>query len=52
MVQGAYAKSFNTKKKIYDALADEIIAAYNVDQQKSNAISKKLELERQADASR
>lgn len=51
MVQGAYSKSFNTKKKITESLADEIIKAYNLDNT-SNAISKKLELERQADASR
>ncbi len=51
MTQGAYAKSFDSKKKIEAALADEIIKAYNVDTD-SNAIAKKLELERQADASR
>lgn len=51
MTQGAYAKSFNSKKKIEAALADEIIKAYNLDTD-SNAIAKKLELERQADASR
>ncbi|HLC73995.1 MAG TPA: 30S ribosomal protein S7 [Candidatus Nanoarchaeia archaeon] len=48
---GAYQKSFNTKVKIEKALADELIKAYNMDQG-SQAISKKLELERQADASR
>lgn len=51
MVQGAYAKSFNAKKHIEEALADEIIKAYSLDQS-SNAIAKKLELERQCDASR
>jgi len=51
IVQGAYAKSFNTKRKIWQALADEILKAYKLDQS-SNALSKKLELERQADASR
>jgi small subunit ribosomal protein S7 len=50
-VQGAYQKSFGSKRKIEETLADEIIKAYNVDQT-SAAISKKLELERQADASR
>ena len=50
-VQGAYGKSFNAKKKIHETLAEEIIKAYNMDQT-STAISKKLELERQADASR
>jgi small subunit ribosomal protein S7 len=50
-IQGAYSKSFNSKKKIYDCLAEEIISAYNMES-KSTAISKKLELERQADSSR
>lgn len=51
MVQGVYAKCFNSKKKLDSALADEILAAYNMSPQ-SNAVSKKAELERQADASR
>ena len=51
MVQGSYAKTFNKKKKIYEALSEEIINAYRLNQA-SQAISKKLELERQADASR
>ena len=51
MVQGAFSASFNSKKNMTHALADEIIKAYNTDQG-SNAIAKKLELERQADASR
>lgn len=50
-VQGAYDKSFNKKKSIEDALAEELIAAYRLDP-KSLAISKKNEVERQADASR
>ena len=51
MVQGAFGKSFNSKKKIENCLADEIIAAYNSSSE-SNAISKKREIERQADAAR
>lgn len=51
MVQGSYGKSFNGKKKISECLAEEIIAAYNFEN-KSTAIAKKLELERQADSSR
>ena len=51
MTQIAYQKSFNSKKAIEQALADEIIAAYNL-QMTSGVISKKNELERQADASR
>ena len=50
-VQGAYAKGFNAKKKFFECLAEEIIAAYNLEG-KSTAVSKKLELERQADSSR
>ncbi len=51
IVHGAYNKSFNSKKKIYEALAEEIILAYN-SSPNSNAIAKKGELEKQADASR
>ena len=51
MTQGAYAASFNKKKKAYQALAEEIINAHNSSMQ-SNAIAKKLELERQADSAR
>ena len=51
MSQGAYAKAFKSKKSIAPALADEILNAYQM-KQDSNAIAKKLEIERQADASR
>ncbi len=51
MTQGAYKASFNKKKAMSQALADEIIAAHALDQ-KSLAISKKLEVERQSDSSR
>ncbi len=51
MVQGAYQKSYGKKKKMMNALAEEILSAYN-SEQTSSAISRKLELERQADASR
>lgn len=51
MTQGARQKSFNKKRSIESALAEEIINAYGLSQN-SQAISKKLELERQADASR
>jgi small subunit ribosomal protein S7 len=51
MTQGAYHKSFNAKKPIEEFLAEEIINAYNLSQS-SNAIAKKLEVERQADSSR
>jgi small subunit ribosomal protein S7 len=51
MTQGSYQKSFNTKKAIESCLADEIIGAYK-QSSTSLAISKKLEVERQADSSR
>lgn len=51
MVQGSYSKSFKSKRTIAECLADEILKAYNLDPS-STAIAKKLELERQADASR
>ena len=51
MTQGAYHKCFNTKKSITSTLADEIVAAFNLSSN-STAIAKKLETERQADASR
>lgn len=51
IAQGAYSKSFNSKRSIVETLADELIAAADVSNT-SNAISKKLEVERQADSSR
>ena len=51
MVQGSYQRAFNHKISAIDCLANEIIAAYELSN-KSTAIAKKLELERQADASR
>lgn len=47
MVQGSYARSFRSKLSLVQALAEEIMAAYKVSA-KSNAISKKRDLERQA----
>ena len=49
--QGSYQKSFKSKKAIEDCLAEEIINAYRLSSN-SLAISKKLEVERQSDASR
>lgn len=51
MTQGAYHKSFNLKKSIENTLSEEIVNAYRLSSA-SNAIAKKLEVERQADASR
>lgn len=50
-VQGAYQKAFNSKKSFKSVLADQIIGAYNLSTT-SLAISKKQEVERQADSSR
>lgn len=50
-VQGSMAKSFNNKKTFSEALAEEIINAFSRSPS-SQAISKKLELERQAESSR
>jgi small subunit ribosomal protein S7 len=49
--QGMFAASFNKKLNTAEALANELINAYKVSNA-SSAISKKLELERQADSSR
>lgn len=51
MTQGAYAKSFNSKVKIEDALADEIIYSFQCSG-RSNSITKKRDLERQASSSK
>ncbi|MFH0978431.1 MAG: 30S ribosomal protein S7 [Candidatus Woesearchaeota archaeon] len=51
MTQGAYVKSFNSKKSIVMALTEEIVNAYHLSPN-SAAIAKKNELERQADSSR
>lgn len=51
MAQGMYQKCFNKKKSAPSALADEIISAYTRSAT-STIISKKNELERQADSSR
>lgn len=51
MVQGAAHKAFGEKVKMEEALADEIVKA-SLCMNTSNAVAKKLELERQADAAR
>lgn len=51
IVQGAYGKSFGKKKKIAEALADEIIKASEMNAE-SFAYNKKNEVEKQADAAR
>lgn len=51
MTQGSFKAAFNKKKSSAQALAEEILAAYNMSNT-SLAIAKKLEVERQADSSR
>ncbi|MBS3124322.1 30S ribosomal protein S7 [Candidatus Woesearchaeota archaeon] len=51
ITQGAYLKSFNKKTRIEDALSEEIISAAQCSG-KSNAISKKRDLERQSASSK
>jgi len=51
MTQSAYQKSFKKKKDVEACLADEIVNAFNM-AATSDLISKKNELERQADSSR
>jgi small subunit ribosomal protein S7 len=51
MVQGSYDKSFNKKKKIEEALAEEIIKTYN-NESDSYSLAKKRDSEKQADSAR
>ena len=51
-VQGAYQKSVGKPKKFSQALADEILAAYNYDAQNSHAIREKERIEREAGGAR
>jgi small subunit ribosomal protein S7 len=51
MTQSAASKAANSKRAIEETLADEIIAAFQQNQN-SQAYAKRLELERAADASR
>ena len=51
MAQGAFHRTFNTKKSIVNSLSEEIISAYRLSNA-SNAIARNLEIERQADSSR
>ncbi len=51
IVHGAYDKSFNKKKKIYEVLADELIKA-SENSSDCFSITKKNEMEKQADSAR
>lgn len=52
IVHGAYDKAFRKNVSLAEALASEILGAYENDKNKSFAIARKLEMERQADAAR
>ncbi|MHA1743118.1 MAG: 30S ribosomal protein S7 [Candidatus Heimdallarchaeota archaeon] len=52
IVQAAYRKAFDKKERMADALANEIIAAYNNDASKSEAIREKERIEREAEGAR
>jgi small subunit ribosomal protein S7 len=51
MIQGSYNKAFGKKKKMFEALADELIKASDGNME-SYAVSKKTEAEKQADSAR
>lgn len=51
MINGAYDKAFNKKASIVEALTKEIVSAYN-NSGDSYAISKKNDIEKQADSAR
>jgi small subunit ribosomal protein S7 len=52
MTQGAYQKSVGKPKTSAEAIADEIVAAYNYDAQNSVAIREKERIEREAAGAR
>lgn len=51
MIHGAYDKAFGKNKSITEALANEILAAYN-NSSDSSAVTKRNEMEKQADSAR
>jgi small subunit ribosomal protein S7 len=52
IVQAAYRKSFGKKISMAEALAEEIIGAYNNDASKSEAIKERERIEREAEGAR
>ena len=52
LVQATYKKAFGKKETIVDALTNEIIATYNNDNQKSDAIKERERVEKEAEGSR
>ncbi len=51
IVHGAYDKAFNKKTKMAEALANEIVLAYQ-NSNESFAVQKRIETEKQADSAR
>jgi len=52
IAQAAYKKAFGKKETIVDALTNEIVATYNNDNQKSDAIRERERLEKEAEGAR
>ena len=52
IAQASYQKAFKGSKKMSEALADELFAAYNYDPQNSVAIKEKERMEREASGAR
>lgn len=52
IAQSSYRKSFGKKASMVDALSEEIVAAYNNDTSKSEAIKEKERVEREAEGAR
>lgn len=52
IVQASYRKSFGKKEDIVDTLTNEIIAAYNNDASKSDAIREKDRIEKESEGAR
>ena len=52
IAQATYKKAFGKRESIVDALTNEIIATYNNDNQKSDAIKEKERVEKEAEGAR
>ncbi len=52
LTQAAYKKSFGKKLDIVDAVVDEIMATYNNDASKSEAIKEKVRVEKESEGAR
>lgn len=52
IVHSAYKKSFGRKENMVDALANELVAAYNNDPSKSEAVKDRERVEREAEGAR